>query len=66
MSKYYKERTGESLNLKNVKTYNEKMQWLKIYYHNPLMTICSDKYRVREYIKEKDKTSSINIFKEKK
>ncbi|WP_085169332.1 ATP-grasp fold amidoligase family protein [Brachyspira hyodysenteriae] len=43
---------GYELNLENPKTFNEKLQWLKLYYHDPLMTICADKYAVREYIKE--------------
>ena len=28
-------------------------QWLKLYYHNPLITKCSDKVLVRDYIEEK-------------
>ncbi|MCZ9890701.1 ATP-grasp fold amidoligase family protein [Brachyspira hyodysenteriae] len=43
---------GYELNLENPKTFNEKLQWLKLYYHDPLMTKCADKYAVREYIKE--------------
>ena len=43
---------GYELNLENPKTFNEKLQWLKLYYHDPLMTKCADKYLVREYIKE--------------
>ncbi|TVL63143.1 ATP-grasp fold amidoligase family protein, partial [Brachyspira hyodysenteriae] len=48
----FKNALGYELNLENPKTFNEKLQWLKLYYHDPLMTICSDKYTVREYIKE--------------
>ena len=43
--------TGYELNLENPKTFNEKLQWLKLYYHDPLITKCADKYLVREYIK---------------
>ena len=43
---------GYELNLENPRTFNEKLQWLKLYYHDPLMTKCADKYLVREYIKE--------------
>lgn len=43
---------GYKLNLDNPKTYNEKIQWLKFYYHNPLMTKCADKVEARNYIKE--------------
>lgn len=38
------------LNLKNPKTFNEKLWWLKFHYRNPLQKICSDKYRVHEYL----------------
>lgn len=49
----FKNRTGYNLNLDNPKTFNEKLQWLKLYDHNPLMTICADKYKVRDYVKDK-------------
>src|SRR5699024_2222235 len=39
------------LNLKNPKTYNEKLQWIKLYDKNPLMPKCCDKYTVREFVK---------------
>ena len=37
------------------KTFNEKLQWMKLYYYpkNPLVVKCADKYAVRGYIKEK-------------
>lgn len=41
------------LNLKNPKTFNEKLQWLKLYDRNPQYTDMVDKYKVREYIKGK-------------
>lgn len=44
---------NKPLNLNNPTTFNEKIQWLKLYYRNPLLTICSDKLRVRDYVKEK-------------
>ena len=44
---------GYRLNLKSPKTYNEKIQWIKLYDHNPLMTKCCDKYAVRDYVKRK-------------
>lgn len=49
---YYKRRTGEALNLKNPKTFDEKLWYLKLHNRDPLLTICSDKYRVREYVKQ--------------
>jgi hypothetical protein len=45
--------TGEKLNLKNPRNYNEKIQWLKIYNRNPLYTKLADKYEVRDYVAEK-------------
>jgi len=43
---------GYSPNIDNPRTFNEKVQWLKLYYRDPLMTQCADKYKVRDYIKE--------------
>lgn len=48
----YKENTGRKLNLDKPTTFNEKLWWLKLNNRNPLLTICSDKVRVREYVKE--------------
>lgn len=38
---------------KEPETFNQKIQFRKLYDNNPLYSICSDKYRVREYVKEK-------------
>lgn len=46
----YRIKLGKKLNLKNPKSYNEKLQWYKLYYKNPLMIKCVDKYDVREYV----------------
>ena len=40
-------------NIDKPKTFNEKLQWLKLYYFDSLMTTCADKVSVREFIKEK-------------
>lgn len=56
MSKlYFKIVLHKKLNLKNPQTFNEKIQWLKLYYYpkNPLVVNGSDKYAVREYIAKK-------------
>lgn len=56
MSKlYYKIVLGKELNLDNPQTFNEKIQWCKLYYFpkNKTVVQCADKYAVREYIKEK-------------
>ena len=49
----YKEKTGCDLDLKNPKTFNEKLQWLKLYDRNPQYTKMVDKYEVRKIIEEK-------------
>lgn len=44
---------GYKLNLKNPETYNEKLQWLKLYDRDPKYTKMVDKYTVRKYIAKK-------------
>ena len=44
---------GKNLDLDSPKTFNEKLQWIKLYDRNPEYTMMVDKYLVREYIKEK-------------
>ena len=44
---------GYPLDLNNPQTFNEKLQWLKLYDRKPEYTMMVDKYKVREYIKEK-------------
>lgn len=38
------------LNLKKPTTFNEKLQWLKLYDRNPLYTKLVDKYAVKDYV----------------
>lgn len=44
---------GKELDLEHPKTYFEKLQWLKLYYRNPLFTQLVDKYSVKQYVAEK-------------
>ena len=37
-------------NLKNPKTYNEKLQWLKLYDRKPIYTTMVDKYEAKKYV----------------
>ena len=46
----YYANTGEKLNLDSPKTYNEKLQWLKLYYRDPLYRTLVDKRLVKEYV----------------
>lgn len=49
----FKSTFGYELDLNNPKTFSEKLQWLKLYNRRPEYTMMVDKYRVREYIREK-------------
>jgi hypothetical protein len=44
---------GRRLNLETPQTYNEKLQWLKLYDRNPLYTTLVDKYRVKQWLADK-------------
>lgn len=46
-------RMGRLPDLVNPQTYNEKLCWMKLYYHNPLFTRLVDKYEVKNYVAEK-------------
>lgn len=48
---YFKAKLGYSLSLDNPRTYNEKLQWMKLHYHNSLLHELVDKCKVREYVK---------------
>ncbi len=50
---YYRKAFGKRLNLKSPVTYNEKIQWMKLYYRKDMMTKLVDKYEVRKYIADK-------------
>ena len=47
----YRVRMGEKLNIEAPKKYNEKLQWLKLYDHNPIYPTLVDKYAVKDYVK---------------
>ena len=50
VSERFEKITGYPLNLKHPRTFNEKLQWLKLYHSDPLMTVCADKYKVKSYL----------------
>jgi hypothetical protein len=53
LSKWWYKIKKKPLNLDNPITFNEKIQWLKLYDSTPIKTLLSDKYLVRDWIKEK-------------
>lgn len=50
LSYYFKKKMGYPMDWKNPKTYSQKLQWLKLYDHNPLYTTMVDKYEVKKYV----------------
>lgn len=51
MAKYYKN-FGKLPNLRNPKTFNEKLQWLKLHDHRSEYTQMVDKYEAKKYVAE--------------
>lgn len=49
----YKARTGKRLNIKSPRTFNEKIQWLKLHDRKPEYTEMVDKYAVKEYVSKR-------------
>ena len=46
----FKDTMGYSLNLKEPRTFNEKLQWLKLYDRKPIYTDMVDKFGAKKYI----------------
>lgn len=49
----WKQFRGFELDIEHPRTYNEKLQWLKLYDHNPLYTVLVDKYRVKKWVADR-------------
>lgn len=49
----YKAYTGKKLELDAPKTYNEKIQWLKLHQRDPLLTQLVDKAAVKSYVSQR-------------
>ena len=58
----YFHKMKKNLNLKNPQTFNEKINWLKLYNYpyNQKVINCTDKYKVRDYVQEKGYGSYLN------
>lgn len=48
----YEHVTSKKLNLKKPITFNEKIQWYKLFYKNPILKKLVDKYQVREFVEK--------------
>ena len=47
------QRLGYRLHIKSPRSFNEKIQWIKLYDRNPLYTKLADKFQVRDFVKVK-------------
>lgn len=50
---FYEYYNDKKLNLEDPVDFNEKLQWLKVYYHPDILNKLVDKYEVRDYVKAK-------------
>lgn len=53
LKRCYKARMKKELNLENPQTFNEKLQWLKLYDRKPIYTTMVDKCAVKGYVAER-------------
>lgn len=51
--KIFMEKLGYKPDFDNPKTMNEKIFWMKLNYHDPLVTTCCDKFKMKEYVRSK-------------
>ncbi len=50
---FFRAKMGVKLNIRNPKTFNEKLQWLKLYDHKEEYTRMVDKYTAKQYVEER-------------
>lgn len=62
VNRIYHAATGRYPDLESPTLFSEKLQWIKLYYQDPLMARCVDKFEVREYIKEQGYGDLLNEF----
>ena len=48
LSYRFKKKMGYKMDWKSPQTFNQKLQWLKVYDRNPLYTTLVDKYEVKK------------------
>jgi hypothetical protein len=53
LSLWYMDKTGRPLDLSKPKTYNEKIQWQKVYDQDPMRTQLADKFFARKWVAKK-------------
>jgi hypothetical protein len=60
LARRFKREFGRAPNLKNPRTFNEKLLWLMLYYRTPRATRLADKYEVRGYVAERVGPARLN------
>ena len=50
---YYEYYTGKKMNVKAPRDFNEKIQWIKVFYKPDILTRLADKLEVRNYVRDK-------------
>ena len=53
MRMYFKAKLHYEPNFEHPKTFNEKLQWYKLHYHNPILSTLADKYGVRSFVEDR-------------
>lgn len=56
----YRIKMGRKLNLNDPKRYSEKLQWYKLFYRDPVMSDCADKYEVRKFVAQRGLEDILN------
>ena len=60
IQRLYHAKVGRYADLEQPTLFSEKLQWLKLYYRDPLMAQCADKYEVRRFIEGKGYADTLN------
>ncbi len=50
LTKVFEKQHGYKINFRDPQTFNEKLMWMKVYYQEPLITKCCDKFAVKDYV----------------
>lgn len=57
----YRINNGEKLNLDNPQTFNEKLNWIKLFDRNPQYTRMADKYEAKEFVSNRLGTTDYTV-----
>lgn len=63
MTHQYEMYMRKKLDLNNVNTFNEKLNWLKCFYHDDKMTECADKVTAPAYFNKVTELDSSYVVK---